>query len=77
MEVSSIGDPGGSLIHLKEVEVQVLSPMDSIMVINEIEEHILPPVDRGQRAWALIFGAFMIEGLLYGKTSTPSLHLSV
>jgi hypothetical protein len=71
---SIIGDPEGSLMHLKEIEVHVLSPMDSIINIKEIEELALPPVDCGRRAWAFLIGAFMIEGLLYGKASIPPLY---
>jgi hypothetical protein len=77
MALSITSDPEESLRHLKEVEVHVLSPMDSIVDINEIEELGLPAVDRGRRAWAFLFGAFMIEGLLYGKASMsfPWFHM--
>lgn len=36
-------------------------------IVNADEDTILPPVDCGQRAWAFMLGAFMIEGLMWGK----------
>lgn len=36
------------------------------MVDFKKEDEALPPIDRGRRAWLFLFGAFMIEGLLYG-----------
>jgi hypothetical protein len=35
--------------------------------VNADEDTILPPVDGGQQAWAFMLGAFMIEGLMWGK----------
>ena len=36
-------------------------------IVNGNEDTILPPVDGGQQAWAFMLGAFMIEGLMWGK----------
>ena len=46
---------------------------DSSSIIDlkaDINEDVdFPPVDGGPRAWAFLFGAFMVEGLLHGKSS--------
>ena len=34
---------------------------------NIDKDVILPPVDGGRQAWAFMLGAFMIEGLMWGK----------
>ncbi|MAD85109.1 MAG: hypothetical protein CL912_19285 [Deltaproteobacteria bacterium] len=36
-------------------------------IVNADEDTILPPVDGGRQAWAFMIGAFMIEGLMWGK----------
>ena len=36
-------------------------------VENIDKDVILPPVDGGRQAWAFMLGAFMIEGLMWGK----------
>lgn len=36
-------------------------------IVTDDEDAILPPVDSGQQAWAFMLGAFMIEGLMWGK----------
>jgi hypothetical protein len=41
------------------------------------EDVILPPVDGGQQAWTFMIGAFMIEGLMWGKNYIPYLNYSI
>jgi hypothetical protein len=36
-------------------------------VENIDKDYILPSVDGGRQAWAFMLGAFMIEGLMWGK----------
>ena len=36
-------------------------------IVNIDKDVIPPPVDGGQQAWTFMIGAFMIEGLMWGK----------
>lgn len=47
---SIISEDGSGILDIKEEEVEL----------------VLPPVDGGRKAWLFLFGAFMIEGILYG-----------
>jgi hypothetical protein len=41
---------------------------NSIEYVENIDKDvILPSVDGGRQAWAFMLGAFMIEGLMWGK----------
>jgi hypothetical protein len=43
-------------------------------VENIDKDDVLPPVDGGRQAWAFMLGAFMIEGLMWGKYYFPHLN---
>ena len=45
-------------------------------IVNADEDTILPPVDGGRQAWAFMIGAFMIEGLMWGKYFLSHLPLA-
>ena len=42
---------------------------------NIDKDVILPSVDGGRQAWAFMLGAFMIEGLMWGKNHFPPCNL--
>jgi hypothetical protein len=46
-------------------------------IANIDEDVILPPVDGGQQAWTFMIGAFMIEGLMWGKNYIPYRNYSI
>lgn len=39
---------------------------------GRIEDPTLPPIDGGRRAWLFMFGAFIIEGFMWGLLHHPS-----
>jgi hypothetical protein len=48
---------------------------NSIEYVESIDKDIiLPSVDGGRQAWAFMLGAFMIEGLMWGKYYFPHLN---
>jgi hypothetical protein len=67
-----------SISHFTEDLKNVCCSTSSIVDLETVvkEDTILPPVDGGRRAWTFLFGAFMIEGLLYGK-SFVHFHISL
>jgi hypothetical protein len=44
-------------------------------IVNNDEQDMLPPVDGGKHAWAFVFGASIIDGVLWGNWTISAYKL--
>lgn len=63
--------PAPASIYQSNIELTTLNPTHDANNLAE-PEFSLPPVDGGKDAWLFLFSAFVLEVLVWGKSSFPS-----